>query len=136
MLGDRFGALVLILVLASIAATTPLAAAQTLQWDELWGGAGSDEARGVAVSPDGSYVYMAGYTEGFGAGGFDALLVKYSSGGSLMGERLWGGAGSDVAYGVAVSPGGSYVYIAGGTLSFGAGEYDALLTRYGTSTVP
>ncbi len=129
MFGGRFGALALILALASIAVTTPLTAAQTLQWDEQWGGWGGDWASSVAVSPDGNYVYIAGYTVSFGAGG-DALIAKYSAGGSMVWDELWGGAGQDEAFGVSVSPDGNHIYIAGWTRSFGAGGEDAFIAKY------
>jgi len=129
-LGGRFGALALILALASIATILPLAAAQTLQWDELWGGWAADAAFGVSVSPDGN-VYIAGHTYSFGAGNGDAFLAKYSSGGGKVWDRLWGGAGYEEQRGViAVSPDGNYVYIAGYTKSFGAGDYDGFLAKY------
>ncbi len=131
MFGGRFGALALILVLASIAAATPLTAAQTLQWDRLWGGVAGDYARGVAVSPDGDYVYVVGYTASFGAGG-KAFIAKYSSGGSMVWDTLWGGLSTDDAYGIAVSPDGNYIYIVGRTFSFGAGGYDTFLAKYGS----
>ncbi len=128
MVGSRLSTVVLVLALVALAVTTPTAAGQTLQWDRLWGGAYWDEAYGVAVSPDGKYAYVAGCTASFGAGG-DAFLAKYSSTGSKVGDRLWGGTGLDVAFGVAVSPVGNYACIAGRTESFGAGG-DAFLARY------
>jgi len=129
--GGRFGALALVLALASIAATTPLTTAQTLQWDRLWGGASSDVAWGVAVSPDGNHVYIAGYAHSFGAGNGDAFLAKYTSAGSIVWDELWGGTGYDYEHSIVASPGGDSVYIAGGTWSFGAGYNDAFLARYG-----
>ncbi|MFX1497867.1 MAG: SBBP repeat-containing protein [Promethearchaeota archaeon] len=41
-----------------------------------WGGANYDTALGVAIDSSNA-VYLAGYTENFGAGGYDMVLVKY-----------------------------------------------------------
>jgi uncharacterized delta-60 repeat protein len=47
----------------------------------------------------------------------------------LTQERTWGGAGLDEALSVATAPDNS-VYVAGRTLSFGAGDQDAFLLKY------
>ncbi|NMC05813.1 MAG: hypothetical protein GYA24_11405 [Candidatus Lokiarchaeota archaeon] len=55
-------------------------AAGVQQWNVTWGNANSDQGRAVAVATDGS-VYLAGSTNSFGAGNFDAFLAKYNAAG-------------------------------------------------------
>lgn len=94
-----------------------------VRWQVTWARGATDFAWGVAVTPDGLDVYIAGTTEGFG----DAFLVKFSSGGTLIWQKTWGGAGSDVAQDVTVAPDGS-IYIGGETNSFFAN--DAFLAKF------
>ncbi len=48
----------------------------TLIWNQTWGGGGSDIYNDIAIDTMG-FFYLAGYTNSFGAGGNDALIVKY-----------------------------------------------------------
>jgi hypothetical protein len=48
-----------------------------LQWSKTWGGSNYDGALCIAVGSDG--IYVAGYTDSYGTGRFDALLLKYAA---------------------------------------------------------
>ncbi|MHA1359647.1 MAG: SBBP repeat-containing protein, partial [Candidatus Helarchaeota archaeon] len=48
----------------------------TLLWNQTWGGGGNDVYNDIARDSTG-FLYLAGYTASFGAGGNDALIVKY-----------------------------------------------------------
>lgn len=96
-----------------------------------------DDAKGVAVGPDGA-VYVAGDT--FGSldgntnnGTIDVLLARYDSAGNRDWSRLLGGAQPDYAFGVAVTP-GNEVQVVGYTGGLDgipyAGALDAFITRY------
>ncbi len=98
----------------------------TQLWNRTWGGVVYDSGRGVAVATDG--VYLAGETDGFGAGWVDAFLVKYASNGTQLWNRTWGGADGEQGHGVAVAIDG--VYLAGYTSSFGTGWSNAFLAKY------
>src|SRR5262249_59183321 len=89
----------------------------TLLWQRTWGGTLGDVAEGVAVSGDGSSVYVAGTTRSFGAGFDDAFLLKFSARGTLIWQRTWGGAINESGQAVAVA-GGGRGYVAGGGNSF------------------
>ena len=95
------------------------AADSSLTWQRTWSAPetfADDEANDVAVASDGT-VYVTGFTVGVAG---DAVLLKFSSDGTLLWQARWGGSGSDQAEAVAVGADGS-VYIAGGTGSFGGG---------------
>jgi len=105
----------------------------TLQWAKTWGGSGWDHLFAVAVDSSGN-IYCAGTTSSFGAGDWDALLLKYDSSGTLQSATTWGGSSSDSLDAVVVDSCGN-IYCAGSTASFGAGSYafDALLLKYDSS---
>ncbi|MHA1444358.1 MAG: SBBP repeat-containing protein [Candidatus Hodarchaeales archaeon] len=98
------------------------------QLNRTWGGGSSDNAYGVAVDSSGN-IYLAGFTESFGAGDSDMVLVKYDGNGEQQWNRTWGGGSRDDAYGVAVDSSGN-IYLAGETYSFGAGDSDMVLVKY------
>ncbi len=97
-----------------------------------WGGPGNDVPRSIAV--DGvDNVYITGYTESFGAGGFDVFLLKYrSADNEFVWSKTWGGTQNDYGYGVAVDSFDN-VYVTGATTSYGAGQSDAFLLKYDSS---
>ncbi len=99
--------------------------AQT-QFQKTIGGSGGDYAWSVKQATVGGYT-VAGYTDSFGAGGYDFYIVKFA-GNTIEWSRAVGGAGIDIALSMVTSIGGGYV-IAGETESFGAGNYDAYIVR-------
>lgn len=103
----------------------------TIQWQRVLGGVNSEYGQGIAVDASGN-VYVTGYTNGGGSGGYDILTAKYDTNGSIQWQRLLGGAGNDYAFGISVDGAGN-AYIAGYTTSTGAGSDDVLLAKYNTS---
>jgi uncharacterized delta-60 repeat protein len=89
-----------------------------------------DARGGVAVAADGS-VAVAGAVTAPGAGGIidlEAVIVRFSSDGSLEWDRSWGGKSGDTGEAVAIASDGT-VLLAGNTNSFGSGSDDAFLLR-------
>ncbi len=103
------------------------------QWNRTWGGSNLDSGRGVIVDSSGN-IFLAGYTDNFGAGGFDLVLVKYDSSGIQQWNKTWGGINDDSAWGVTLDSLDN-VYIAGRTESFGEGGSDIILVKYDNSGV-
>jgi len=92
--------------------------------DTLWtrafeGSTYDDEAYSVQQTADGGYV-VAGYTNSFGAGGWDFYLVKTNYQGFTHWGHTYGGSGSDWAYSVQQTADGGYIVV-GFTGSFGVG---------------
>jgi parallel beta-helix repeat protein len=93
------------------------------QWDRTFGVDDfQDYALSVQQTADGGYIF-AGYTDSYGAGNYDAWLVKTGEW-----DRTFGGAGSDHAQSVQQTADGGYI-LAGFTDSYGAGNYDAWLVK-------
>ena|GEM_PF-3351330 len=111
----------------------------TQQWIQQLGTSGDDSSFSVAVDSAGS-VYITGATDGSlggtNAGGQDAWLAKYSSGGVLLWRRQLGTSSDDSSSSVAVDSVGN-VYITGTTSgSLGgtnAGGKDAWVAKYSSS---
>jgi uncharacterized delta-60 repeat protein len=104
----------------------------SLVWQKTWGGTGDDEGLSVALDSSGN-IYVGGETSSAGAGGIDALLLKFSPSGSLLFQKIWGGSNIDYAYGVAVDFSGN-IYLAGTTVSTGAGGGDVFLLKFDSTS--
>ncbi len=103
-------------------------------WDKTYGGTNNEGIAGygnisVQQTPDGGYI-VAGYTNSFGAGGYDFYLIKTNGSGSVTWSRTFGGTGTEYGYGNSVgqTADGGYV-IVGSTNSFGSGSDDVYLIK-------
>jgi uncharacterized delta-60 repeat protein len=103
----------------------------TIQWQRVLGGSGSDAGRSVAIDSSDN-VYVLGYENSTGAGGFDFLLAKYNSSGTIQWQRVLGGSGNDFGESVAIDSSDN-VYVLGRSSSTGAGGTDLLLAKYNSS---
>ncbi|NVM31289.1 MAG: SBBP repeat-containing protein [Candidatus Helarchaeota archaeon] len=99
-----------------------------LLWNTTWGGSNKDYGLGVVVDPNGS-IYCTGWTESFGAGGWDSALVKFAPNGTKLWNTTWGGSDRDWLYGVELDSSG-FLYCVGYTESFGAGDGDLALVKF------
>ena len=114
----------------------PGAAASTRAGGRLWGARhngpknGGDGASGIVTSPDGSKVFVTGWSDG--AYGSDYATVAYNA---STGARLWVaryiGLGYGAPNGIAMSSDGSKVFVTGGStgatsdLDYATVAYDA-----------
>ena len=97
----------------------PLFIDPTLTWNTFLGGAGTDEAYGLALDVSGN-VYVSGYSTqtwgspvtAYGGGGVDGFAAKLDSNGNLIWNTFLGGAGNDEAFGIALDATGN-LYLAG-----------------------
>ena len=97
-------------------------------WTKSIGGNNSDYARAIKPTNDGGFI-LAGYTNSFGSGGYDVLLVKINASGSIQWAKTVGGLSDEYAYSVIQTFDGGYITV-GRTSSFGAGINDVYVTRW------
>jgi hypothetical protein len=105
-----------------------------MQWDKTYGGTKRDICYSVVQTDDGGYA-IAGGTYSFGTGGEDAWLVKTDASGNVQWDQTYGGTEDDYAYSVIQTSDGGYA-LAGGTHSFGAGDYDSWLIKLAPLKIP
>jgi len=105
----------------------------TKQWDSTFGGTSYDCAYSVQQTSDGGCI-LAGYTYSYGAGSYDAWLIKTDSSGIKQWDRTFGGTSYDYARSVQQISDGGYI-LAGYTASSGSGYQDAWLIKTDSSGI-
>jgi hypothetical protein len=96
-------------------------------WAKTYGGTYYDYASSVHQTSDGGYI-VAGRTISFGAGSWNIFLIKTDANGNIIWAKTYGGTDWDYASSVHQTSDGGYI-VAGYTLSFGAGIWDAFLIK-------
>lgn len=103
-----------------------------IMWSKSHGGPGQESGQSVIQTTDGGYLGI-GYTNSWGSGGFDYLIVKLDINGNLEYEDYYGGSDWDFAWDVLeVSP--EVFLIAGETQSYGAGSTDGWVVKFDGNT--
>jgi|GEM_PF-1917955 len=95
-------------------------------WTRMYGGPYTDEARSIYETISGNYIATGYY--GPSDRDTDIYLLKLDINGDTLWTRQYGGMSWDYGYSVIQAADGSFL-IAGGTNSFGAGQYDAYLLK-------
>jgi hypothetical protein len=114
------------------------AATGTPLWVSRYNGPpnGDDISTALGVSPDGSTVFVTGYSDGGSTSGYDYATVAYdvSTGTRLWVSRYLGPAnGVDVSTALGVSPDGSTVFVTGESTG-STSRYDYATVAYGAAT--
>jgi hypothetical protein len=104
-----------------------LDASGNVSWQKTYGGASYDYAYSIQQTLDGGFV-VAGITDSFGAGGYDAWVLKLDSFGNVVWQKTYGGGSGDHADSIQQTTDGGYI-VAGWTSSFGAGGSDIWVLR-------
>jgi uncharacterized delta-60 repeat protein len=97
------------------------------EWNQVFGNILHDMGLSVDQTIDGGFV-VVGYTEIFGSGDEDVLLLKLNSDGSPDWEKTFGGNGIDHGYSVQQTNDDGFMII-GFTESFGDGNKDVWLIK-------
>lgn len=97
------------------------------EWSRTFGGNGDDLGNALRRAPSGGFV-LAGHTESYGFGDFDAFLMKVDSAGNLKWAKHYGGSGDDRAMKLEVTTDGGFI-MAGESRSFGPGDRDLYLIK-------
>lgn len=99
---------------------------QQSQIQRSLGGSSSENSYGIERTPDGGYIAV-GYTESFGSGKKDVLLVKTDGMGQVEWSKAYGDKGDDVGWNITVARDSGFV-ITGTTNSINS-EGDALIFK-------
>jgi len=102
-----------------------------INWAKTFGGTGQDKAYSICEASNGGYI-AAGYTNSFGAGYSDFLVIKLNSSGNIVWAKTFGGTEDDWASSICQTSDGGYI-VAGNTKSFGAGSVDLLVIKLNSS---
>ena len=108
----------------------------SISWAKTFGGS-SDESnffgagKKIVSTTDGGFV-VEGYTNSFGAGSDDLLILKLTSTGSISWAKTFGGSSDDWPNSISQTLDGSII-VSGATYSFGAGSDDLLILKLDSS---
>jgi hypothetical protein len=95
--------------------------------DQTFGGINIDRGTCIRETTDHGFI-IAGFTNSYGAGGYDAYLIKTDSLLDTLWTKTYGGTDWDFANCVQQTTDGGYI-ICGGTYSYGAGNEDYYLIK-------
>ena len=84
-----------------------------VKWSKTYGASGWDEAKAVAIAPNGDII-VAGYMDG------DVWVLRLDENGNVKWQKTYGGSDEEEAYAIAPTRDGGIVVV-GYTYSFGAG---------------
>jgi hypothetical protein len=101
------------------------------QWSQSYGGTNQDVGVSLVQTSSGGYI-LGGWTDSFGAGGYDFWLVKTDSSGNVLWNQTYGGENNDRAESVVQTGDGGYAMV-GRTSSFGVGIDDFWLVKTDSS---
>jgi len=96
-------------------------------WTRTYGGIGYEWGAFVQQTADGGYI-VAGQTPAFGAGGFDAYLVKLTAAGDISWTKTYGGSGLETALAVQQTTDGGYI-LTGQIDTYGSGFGDFYVVK-------
>jgi hypothetical protein len=102
------------------------AAGDTL-WTGAYGGTRADFGHSIEITLDGGFL-LVGATGSYGAGYYDAYLIKTDAAGVVQWEETYGGTKEDRAYSARQTADGGFI-LAGSTESFGSGKKDVYLVK-------
>ncbi len=97
-------------------------------WTRTYGGNGYEIGAFIQQTADGGYI-ITGQTPAFGAGGFDAHLIKTSASGNIIWAKTYGAIGSEYGLSVQQTNDGGYIITGSNDNTFGFGASDFYLVK-------
>ena len=77
-------------------------------WTNTYGGASNDQGYDLRQTPDGGFM-IAAMTESYGAGSWDAYIIRTDANGDTVWTRTFGTSGYEEAFGIAPTHDGHYL---------------------------
>lgn len=102
-------------------------------WTKTYGGTDHDRGHCVRIMPDSGYIIF-GDTRSYGAGSYDAWLIRTDKDGYVLWQWIYGGTEQDYGWRCRLTSDQGFILL-GGTFSFGAGAQDLMLIRLDTEPV-
>jgi hypothetical protein len=106
-----------------------------VEWAKAYGGINDESGYGAVQNDEGNFV-ITGFSNSFGQGGYDAILMEITPNGNLVWFYTYGGLLNDYAYKIVRTSDSGYV-MTGGRSSNSLGGEDILLIKvdkFGIST--
>jgi hypothetical protein len=103
-----------------------------IQWNQTYGGAGTDETFALVQTSDDGYALAGGSNSYFVGGSFDFWLVKTDAAGIAQWDRVYAGADDSEAYSMIQTSDGGYA-MAGYTVQHDSGIFDFSLVKTNSS---
>ncbi len=97
------------------------------KWSRCYGGTINEEGYSVVTTLDKGYAFL-GFTDSYGAGGYDVFLVKTDSLGNVQWQKTYGGSNWDFGYSLKQLKDSGFL-VSGVTYSYGAGNGSMYLIR-------
>ncbi|MCP4135556.1 MAG: hypothetical protein GY754_31595 [bacterium] len=97
------------------------------EWNKTYGGSERDYGFSISRTFDGGYI-VSGGTESYGAGGFDAWLIKLAADGTEEWNKTYGGISNDLFFDTRQTLDGGYI-AAGYTTPTGADNNDCWIVK-------
>jgi hypothetical protein len=98
-----------------------------IKWSKAYLTSGDDIYRDMITTEDGGFLSV-GFTNSFGAGGYDFYLLKTDNNGNVLWAKTYGGSNDDMATNIKKLADGNYI-VCGETKSFGEGNGDVLIIK-------
>lgn len=103
------------------------------QWNRTYGGKETEAIYEGQQTSDGGFI-LAGYTDSYGEGRGDILLIKTDSYGNVLWDKVWGGSDLDRAHSVKQTRDGGYIVAGLGNMASESGDRcDAILIKTDSS---
>ncbi|MFX0023893.1 MAG: SBBP repeat-containing protein [Candidatus Hermodarchaeota archaeon] len=100
------------------------------QWNKTWDSGKNDVCYTIALDSL-ENIYLAGSSM-IGSNDEDFCLVKYDNFGNYQWNRTWGGPYNDICWAIALDSSDN-IYLAGNTLSYGAGGSDMCIVNFNST---
>lgn len=98
----------------------------SVEWSKTYGGTNWEKATSVAQTLDGGYV-VGGFTQSYGAGGMDLLVVKLDSSGTIEWTKTFGGSSDDYVNVIRQTPDSGCIIV--GKFVTGSKSSECFVTR-------